>query len=195
VTAVSKPAAEARAPGPLRGVRLWPRFAAGAFDWLVASFTAWLGALAALGFANVLDLGGSAQTVLVWVFPAAGAAAYFAALLPTGRTLGMRFNGLRIVVAPDGARLSRRRAAARAAAAGLSGAAWLLLLAWVFSDTPEGGYSTGQIVVTALAAVVAVVALLGHFTQLADRSRRCLQDRLFGLAVVDERDVADWRRA
>ena len=173
---------------------LWPRFAAGGFDWLIASFAAWLGALAALGVASVLDLGDAAQSVLVWLFPAAGAAAYFAVLLPTGRTLGMRFNGLRVIAVRDSRWPTRGRSAARAAAAGLSGAAWLLLFAFVLSDTPDDGYSTTELVVTVAAAVVGGVALIGHLTQLWDRSQRCLQDRLFGLAVVDERVVADWRR-
>ena len=185
----------AAAAGRPQGVALWPRFAAAACDWVVASMGAWLGAVVALVVAALFDLGDGVQTALVWLLPAAGAAAYFAGFLATGRTLGMRANGLRVLAVQDGEQPSRRRATARGAAAGVSGAAWLLVIAFVSSETPDGGYSTTEVAVTLGAAVVALLALLGHFTQVADPSRRCLQDRLFGLAVVDERDIRAWRAA
>lgn len=181
-----------RAPLRPRGGPFWPRIAAGMLDWLLASSVAWLGAVAGLGLARAVGLGeASAGTwAVIAVLAGVGAAAYFAALLPRGRTLGMRANGLRVVAAATGRAPRPRRALARAVASAASGVAWFGLLAFALSD-PEGGYSTMEVVAAIVAALVAGAAFAGLVWQVADRAQRSAQDRLFGVAVVDERDV-DW---
>jgi uncharacterized RDD family membrane protein YckC len=177
---------------PVRGAPLWSRFAGGALDWLLVSVGAWVGALLAPAAADALDLGDLGQIVFAAAVSGLGAAAYFTVLLRSGRTLGMRANGLR-VVAQDGRPPTAARALARGIAAGASGAAWVLLVLLALSSPSENGAPTTEQIAAAIAWIVGGVALAGHLTQLVDRSRRCLQDRVFGLTVADERDVPVWR--
>ncbi len=103
----------------------------------------------------------------------------------SGRTLGMRIVGLRLFAPRNGRPPGPLRALARSLASLVAAASALVLLAFAFSDPPTDGYALADAVALASAATVATAVVLGNLMQLRDPKGRSVQDRLFGLVVVD----------
>jgi uncharacterized RDD family membrane protein YckC len=167
-------------PGP--SATFGARLGAGAIDWTIC---------AALYFASAIAVaaisGGEGDST--WgtaAFVALGSiavVAYFTAFwVRSEATPGMRALGLRLE--GDGrSPVGPFRLLLRAAAALVSGASVLVILVTAFSDSPDGGYSSGALSLLVAAAVVAGLSLVGHLWLLVD-GRQTVQDRLFRLAVV-----------
>jgi len=174
----------------------WRRATAAAIDWticlvayLVLSIP--LGGLQALGAVSwrERDFGGMPGQVLViaaQVLTAAPAIAYFAALLPTSHTLGMRARDIRIISVRTGRAPSYVVAAVRAVlTVAVAASVYVMFERWTAVQELRHLDRASRIalyVAYVLAAGAGLSALLTTFT----RSHRNLFDRIFGTAVVDE---------
>jgi uncharacterized RDD family membrane protein YckC len=181
----------ARFAAPLR------RLAAAAIDWgllyvayLLVSIP--LGGLEALGFV-LLDEGGPGAVpgallaVGAQVMTLAPVVAYFAVLLASAQTIGMRALDIHAVVASTGrAPRVRWRGLVRGLAAAVQGTLVFVAAGSLIGDAPIGGYSErDQALLEAVrAAAAAIVA--AKLWLLVDPRRQSLQDRVFGLVVIED---------
>jgi uncharacterized RDD family membrane protein YckC len=167
-------------PGP--SATFAARLGAGAIDWAICAAFYFAGAaiVAAIFGGEGDSTWGTAAFV---AFGSVAVVAYCTAFWArSGATPGMRALGLQLE--GDGrSPVGPLRLLLRAAAALVSGASVLVILVTVFSDSPDGGYSSGALSLLVAAAVVATLSLAGHLWLLID-GRQTLQDRLFGLVVV-----------
>jgi hypothetical protein len=172
----------------------WRRATAAAIDWglclvayLVVSIP--LGAVQALGATSREegDLGGVPGHVLViamQLLTAAPAAAYFAVLLPTSHTLGMRARELRMVSlrtgrAPWYLASVIRGVLATTVAVGL----YLLVFYWTSFDRPDQLDAASRYALD-VSYVLGVAAGLSALTMIVTPTHRNALDRLFGTAVL-----------
>lgn len=174
----------------------WRRAAAGAIDWgvcYVASLIVAipLGAVQALGAVSHEegDLGGVPGGVLFVVsqlLAVSPALVYFALLLPTSQTLGMRAADIRSVSTATGRGIARRRAIVRGLAATLVALAFYAVFmrstAFETSARLDRTSTYALDVAYVLVALGAVSALVMSLTP----TRRSVVDRVFGTAVVDD---------
>lgn len=181
----------------------WRRMAAAAIDWglcyvafLLISIP--LGVVQSVGTISREDgdfggVPGHVLQVVAQVLTVAPVVAYFAFLLPTSQTLGMRATDLRAVSIRTGRGSSYVASGIRAVLATLIAAAVYA----VYLNSTEYGTS-GSLDETSrfLLNVSYVVAGLGCISALAmivTPTRRSLVDRLFGAAVLDDLEAADPR--
>jgi hypothetical protein len=174
----------------------WRRATAAAIDWglclvayLVASIP--LGAIQTLGSTSAQDgdLGGVPGHVLVigtQILTAAPAVAYFALLLPTSHTLGMRARDLRFVSLRTGKAPSPLASAVRAVGATAVAAALYVLLFYWTSFESVGHLDTASRVALYAAYVLGGAAAISAVAMIVTPTHRNVFDRLFGTAVVDQ---------
>ena len=173
----------------------WRRGTAGAIDWglclvayLVSSIP--LGAVQALGATSEEDgdLGGVPGHVLVssmQVLTAVPAVVYFALLLPTSHTLGMRARDVRIVSLRTGRAPGRIASALRAAGAtSVAAALYVLLFYWTSFET-IGHLDTASRLALDAAYVLGAAAGVSAVGMIVTPTHRNAFDRLFGTAVLD----------
>ncbi len=158
------------------------RFAASVLDWIFLVFAAGIGAPFLVDAVTGRQLSG-----VTWLLEVALVVLVYFTLqwAWSGRTLGMRIVGIRLLAARNGRPPGPLRALARSLAALVAAASALVLVVFAFSDPPSNGYALADTIALAGAATVATAVVLGHFMQLRDAKGRSLQDRLFGLVVVD----------
>src|SRR5215475_8998610 len=157
------------AAAPSRRAGVSRRLFAATFDWIVCLIVPFF-------------LAGSLWFVIVPLT----VAAYFACFFFVGRTPGMRLASIRLVDQRTGVRPRAGRAVARSLAALLQATSCAVLLVFVFSDVPNGGYSFLDGVAFVVCSLIALAALVGHAWIILGPSRRTLLDRLFGLMVVGQ---------
>jgi uncharacterized RDD family membrane protein YckC len=174
----------------------WRRGVAAAVDWglcfvafLVVSIP--LGSIEALGALSLEegDLNGVPGRVLVVVtqlLTVAPAVLYFALLLPTSQTYGMRLSDIRIVSTGTGRAPSYPLAAIRAVAGTIMAAAvYGAFHYWSSFEKPSHLDSTSIHIIDA-AFVVAGAACISALTMLFSPTNRSIVDRLSRTAVLDE---------
>jgi hypothetical protein len=177
----------------------WRRVAAAAADWalcyvifLLVSIP--LGMLQTLGTISreAGDLGGVPGHVLQVVAQmliVVPVVAYWAILLPTSQTYGMRLTDIRLVSMRSGRGPSYVMAIVRAVVATVMGAAfyavYLNSTAYYYGDVLDGTC----ILLLDVAYVIVGVGCASALMMLVSRSSRSLFDRLFGTAVVDNLDA------
>lgn len=174
----------------------WRRVAAAAIDWtlcyvlfLLVSIP--LGMLQTLGTVSreagdfggtpghVLEIAAQALTVVAVV-------AYWAILLPTSQTYGMRLADIRKVSVRTGRGPSHVAAVGRGAIATVVAAAfYAVFLNTTAFDKGQELDSTSQRLLDISYALVAV-GCVSALTMLATPTRRSIFDRIFGTAVLDE---------
>ena len=173
----------------------WRRAAAAAVDWalcyvifLLVSIP--LGILQTLGTISreAGDLGGLPGHVLQVVaqmLTAVPVVAYWAILLPTSQTYGMRWTDIRLVSMRSGRGLSYPVAIVRAVVATVMAAAFYA--AYLNSTAFDKGdqLDNTSLLLLDIAYVLAGVGCVSALLMLVSRSSRSLFDRLFGTAVVD----------
>ena len=145
------------------------RFLASTIDWLVCALVPFV-VVGTLWFAVV-------PLIVI---------AHFACFLFVGRTVGMRMASIHVVDRRTGGRPRVGIALARSLAALLQATSCAVLLVFVFSDVPNGGYSFLDGVAFVVCSLIALTALVGHAWIILGPSRRTLLDRLFGLMVVGQ---------
>jgi uncharacterized RDD family membrane protein YckC len=174
----------------------WRRAGAAAVDWALC-YVAFmlvsipLGTLQALGAVSLEDgdLGGTPGRIVVEVTQLlilAPIVAYFAFLLPSSQTLGMRLSDVRIVSMKTGRGPSFAKAFVRGVISTVLAAAVYVVIQWSTSfDKPSHLDSTSTYVLNA-SYVVAGAAFLSALTMIVTPTHRSLVDRLFGTAVLDD---------
>jgi hypothetical protein len=181
----------------------WRRAAAAAIDWGLC-FVAYLLVSIPLGVVESVgtisreegDLGGVPGHVLqvaTQLLTVAPVVAYFAFLLPTSQTFGMRATDLRAVSIRTGRGPSYLAAGIRAVLATVIAAA---VYAVYLNSTAYG--TSGELDSTSrflldVAYVVAGVGGISALAMIVTPTRRSLVDRLFGTAVLDDLEAADPR--
>jgi uncharacterized RDD family membrane protein YckC len=174
----------------------WRRAAAAAIDWMLC-YVAFLlvsiplGGLQALGATSWEegDLGGLPGHVLfvaTQVLTVVPAVVYFALLLPTSHTFGMRALDIRIVSTKTGRAPSYLPAIARAIAATALAASvyatYMVASAW----SSPGHFDDASSYALAAARIGAAIAAASALVMVVTPARRSLVDRLFRTAVIDE---------
>jgi uncharacterized RDD family membrane protein YckC len=174
----------------------WRRGVAATVDWGLC-FLAWVLVSIPLGIVQALgqlsweegDLGGGPGHVLSLVAQAltlVPVVAYFALLLPTSQTLGMRLTGLRVVSTDTGRGISYPRAVLRAVfATALAAAVYIVFLVSTSFDKGEELDHTSTMILN-VSYGIAAAAAVSALTMILSRTRRSLLDRVFGTAVLDE---------
>jgi uncharacterized RDD family membrane protein YckC len=174
----------------------WRRTGAAAVDWALC-YVAFmlvsipLGTVQALGAVSLEDgdLGGVPGRILVEVTQLlilAPIVAYFAFLLPTSQTLGMRLTDIRIVSMKTGRGPSFVTALVRGVIATILAAAVYVVIQYSTSfDRPSHLDSTSTYVLNA-SYVLAAAAFLSALAMIVTPSHRSLVDRLHGTAVLDD---------
>jgi uncharacterized RDD family membrane protein YckC len=151
------------------------RVAAGLIDWLIVFAALWIAVIiqAVVGFDSPVSVVLSLATLLLPVL-------YFGLFWSRdGQTLGMRTTNIQMVDTRTWDPPSWIRASLRGLAAVFTFIACGVPLVAAFGDEPDPA------LVAAVALSFAALALIGHLWALRDPRRRSLQDRLFGLAVVN----------
>jgi uncharacterized RDD family membrane protein YckC len=174
----------------------WRRAAAAGLDWalcwvafLVVAIP--LGAIQSVAAASREDgdLGGvpgHIGVVVTQMLTAAPAVGYFALLLPTSQTYGMRLVGLRVVSSKRGRAPSYPAAIARSVTAtAIAVSFYLTYLVATSFDKPRQLDAASSHALLA-AHVVAVVGALSAVVMIVTPTHRSIVDRLFGTAVLDE---------
>ena len=167
---------------------LWRRGVASAIDWTIAG-VGYLLFLIPAGIVEALGrtVGGSTETVLLVAAQAVAFSVlvgYFAAMLASGHTMGMRTLDIHVVATRSGREPSPWRSLARSLLALVFAVAAINAYAYFFSFTSD--FTPFERLVAAVAVPVAAIAAAGQFWMLLDRSGRTLWDRLTGLAVVED---------
>lgn len=181
----------------------WRRAAAAAVDWALC-YVIFLLVSIPLGMLQTLgtisreggDLGGVPGHVLQVVAQmliVVPVVAYWAVLLPTSQTYGMRLMDVRLVSMRSGRGLSYVVAIVRAVVATVMGAAfyavYLNSTAFDKGDELDGT----SLLLLDIAYVLVGVGCASALVMLVSRSSRSLIDRLFGTAVVDNLDATSPR--
>jgi uncharacterized RDD family membrane protein YckC len=175
---------------------IWRRAAAAAIDWTLC-FVAFLlvsiplGGLQALGDVSSEegDLGGLPGRVVVvvtQVLTVAPAVAYFALLLPTSHTLGMRALDVRIVSTRTGRAPTYLPAILRSIAATVVAVSVYATYLVATAFEGPGKLDSASSYALHAARVGAALGGLSALTMIVTPSHRSILDRLFGTAVVDE---------
>ncbi len=179
----------------------WRRAVAAVVDWALV-YVAFLlvsiplGTLQALGVVSLEDgdLGGIPGGILVVVTQLlipAPAVAYFAFLLPTSQTLGMRLSDVRIVSSKTGRGPSFAVALIRGVVSTVLAAAVYIVVQYSTSfDKPSHLDSTSRYILDA-SYVLAAVAVVSALMMIVTPTHRSLTDRLFGTAVLDDLEAVD----
>lgn len=179
----------------------WRRAAAATVDWGLA-FLAWVLVSIPLGVVQAAgqlsweegDLGGSPGHILfiaAQVLTLVPVAAYFAFLLPTSQTLGMRLTGLRIVSVHTGRGVSYVRSVVRAiVATALAAGVYVVFFVSTSFDKGEELDHTSRMILD-VSYGVAAAAALSTLVMIFGPTRRSLVDRVFGTAVLDELEAID----
>ncbi len=174
----------------------WRRATAAAVDWticlvayLIASIP--LGGIQALGAVSwrERDFGGVPGEPLVYaaeVGTAVPAIAYFAGLLPTSHTLGMRARDIRIVSLRTGRAPSYAASLVRAVLTVAVAASVYVMFGRATSVQDKGHLDHTSWIALQVAYVLASGAGLSAVLTVLSRSHRNLFDRIFGTAVIDE---------
>lgn len=150
-----------------------------------------LGTVQALGAVSLEDgdLGGIPGRIVVGVTQLlifTPIVAYFAFLLPTSQTLGMRVSDIRIVATKTGRGPSFPTALVRGVIATILAAAVYVVIQYSTSfDKPSHLDSTSTYVLNA-SYVLAAAAFLSALVMIVTPSHRSLVDRLFRTAVLDD---------
>jgi uncharacterized RDD family membrane protein YckC len=174
----------------------WRRGAAAAIDWTLC-FVAFLlvsiplGGLQALGGVSWEegDLGGLPGHVVVvaaQVLTVAPAVAYFALLLPTSHTLGMRALDVRVVSTRTGRAPTYLPAVLRSIAATVVATSVYATYLVATAFEGPGDLDSASSYALHAAHVGAAVGGLSALAMIITPSHRSILDRLFGTAVVDE---------
>jgi RDD family len=174
----------------------WRRASAAAIDWTVC-LVAYvivsipLGGIQALGAASWRehDLGGlpgEVVTIAAQVLTVVPAIAYFAFLLPSSHTLGMRARDIRMISLRTGRAPSYVVAAVRAVLTVAVAASVYVLVQRATSVQDKGHLDHSSWIALQVAYVLAAGAGLSALLTSLTPSHRNLFDRLFGTAVVDE---------
>ncbi len=169
------------------------RFAASVLDWILLFFAAGIGPPLLADVVTGRELSG----VTLLLEAGLVVLVYFTLQWAwSGRTLGMRIVGIRLLAARNGRPPGPLRALARSLAALVAGASALVLVVFAVSDTPPDGRALTDTIALVGAATVATAVVLGHLMQLRDPKGRSVQDRLFGLVVTSAaRNAASEPRA
>jgi uncharacterized RDD family membrane protein YckC len=155
------------------------RLAAGLVDWLIVFVALWLTAVIR---ATIGEDGGGWSAALTVASVVALPLLYFSLLWTrSGQTYGMRAAEIRMISTDTWEPPNPSRAVLRALVAVVTFAACWVPLMLAFSD--ESGSAASAVI--AVGVAFAALALIGHLLALRDASGQSLQDRLFGLAVVD----------
>ncbi len=173
----------------------WRRTLAAVVDWglIYVSFVIVsipLGTLQAIGAVSLEDgdLGGIPGGILVVVTQLlipAPAVAYFAFLLPTSQTLGMRLSDVRVVASKTGRGPSFARALVRGVTSTILAAAVYAVIQYSTSfDKPT--LDRASTYALDVAYVLAGAAFLSALTMIVTPTHRSLVDRLFGTSVLDD---------
>jgi uncharacterized RDD family membrane protein YckC len=174
----------------------WRRAAASGADWafcwvafLVMAIP--LGAIQSVAAASWEDgdlggLPGHIGVIVTQVLTAAPAIAYFALLLPTSQTYGMRLLGVRVVSTRTGRAPSYPVALVRSVVATAVAVAFYLtyLVATTFDKPRQLDAASSHAILAA--HVVAVVGAVSALVMIVTPTHRSVLDRLFGSAVLDE---------
>jgi uncharacterized RDD family membrane protein YckC len=174
----------------------WRRAAAAAVDWMLC-YVAFLlvsiplGGLQALGATSWEegDLGGWPGHVLfvvTQVLTVVPAVVYFALLLPTSHTLGMRALDIRVVSKKTGRAPSYFAAIPRAIAATALAASVYATLMVASAWSSPGDFDDASSYALAAARIGAAIAAASALVMIVTPARRSLVDRLFRTAVIDE---------
>ena len=169
---------------------LWRRGLAGAVDWILAG-VAYLIALIVAGIVQAVAgvAGDVPGTVAFWITETAALGvivAYFAGLLASGHTLGMRALDIHVRAFADGRPPRLTRTVPRSLL-GLAFATAALNAYSYVSGTPAlAEFTTFQETVGRVAIGVVAVAAAGQAWMLVDREGRTVWDRLTGLVVVED---------
>jgi hypothetical protein len=178
----------------------WRRAAAAAIDWGLC-YVAFLLVSIPLGIVQSVgtisreagDLGGVPGHVLqvaAGLLTVAPVVAYFAFLLPTSQTFGMRATDLRAVSIKTGRGPSYVAAGIRAVLATVIAAAvYAVYLNSTDYATSRSLDSTSRFLLDA-SYVVAGVGCISALAMVVTPTRRSLLDRLFGTAVLDDLEAA-----
>jgi uncharacterized RDD family membrane protein YckC len=173
----------------------WRRAGAAVVDWglIYVGFvfvSIPLGTLQAIGVVSLEDgdLGGIPGGILVVITQlliAAPAVAYFAFLLPSSQTLGMRLTDVRIVLAKTGRGPSFAKALVRGVISTILAASVYAVIQYSTSfDKPSLDKASAYVLDAAY--VLTGAALLSAATMIVTPTHRSLVDRLFGTAVLDD---------
>jgi uncharacterized RDD family membrane protein YckC len=151
----------------------WRRAGAAAVDW-------------ALCYVAFMLVSGRILVGVTQLLILAPIVAYFAFLLPSSQTLGMRLSDIRIVSMKTGRGPSFAKAFVRGVISTVLAAAVYVVIQWSTSfDKPSHLDSTSTYVLNA-SYVVAGAAFLSALTMIVTPTHRSLVDRLFGTAVLDD---------
>jgi RDD family len=183
----------------------WRRAGAAAVDWALC-YALFIFASIPLGMIQNIgrisweegDFGGHPGHVVFLVaqaltlLPIVG---YWALLLPTSQTLGMRATGLRSVELKTGLGISRLRAALRGAVATLFAlATYAVFLDSTKFDKGEEHLSARTEQMLDASYVLFTIACVSAAVMLFSPSRRSLFDRLFGSVTLDELEAVTPQR-
>jgi uncharacterized RDD family membrane protein YckC len=169
---------------------LWRRGLAAALDWTLAG-VAYLVALIPAGIVQAVAAvaGETSERVAFWVTETAAVGvlvAYFAAMLASGHTLGMRALDVHVRSFTRGEAPEWWRALARSLLAVVFAVASVTAYSYLFGRPPLGEFSAFEETAGRAATAVAAVVLLGQLWMLLDAEGRTLWDRLTGLVVVED---------
>jgi uncharacterized RDD family membrane protein YckC len=179
----------------------WRRAGAAVADWGVCYVVFVLvaiplGTLQALGAVSAEDgdFGGIPGRILVAITQLlllAPIVAYFAFLLPTSQTLGMRLSDVRIVSSKTGRGPSFAVALIRGVVSTVLAAAVYIVVQYSTSfDKPSHLDSTSTYILDA-SYVLAAVAFVSALIMIVTPTHRSVTDRLFGTAVLDDLEAVD----
>jgi uncharacterized RDD family membrane protein YckC len=169
---------------------LWRRGLAGAVDWTLAG-VAYLIALIVAGVVQAVAgaAGDTSASVAFWITEIAAAGvivAYFAALLASGHTLGMRALDIHVRSFAQGEAPGRVRALLRGLLGLALATAALNAYSYLGGEPLVGELSEFEQTAGRVSVVVAAAAGLGQLWMLVDSEGRTLWDRLTGLVVVED---------
>jgi uncharacterized RDD family membrane protein YckC len=172
------------------------RAGAAAIDWTICLVAYLLvsiplGGIQALGAVSwrERDFGGVPGELLVYIAEvgtALPAIAYFAGLLPTSHTLGMRARDIRIISLRTGRAPSYVASFARAVLTVAVAASVYVMFGRATSVQDKGHLDHTSWIALQVAYVLAAGAALSALLTVCTRSHRNLFDRIFGTAVIDE---------
>ena len=173
----------------------WRRALAAVVDWGLVYFlfvivSIPLGTLQAIGAVSLEDgdlggIPGGLVVVVTQLLIPAPAVAYFALLLPTSQTLGMRLSDVRIVATRTGRAPSLVKALVRGVTSTILAAAVYAVIQYSTSfDKPNLDRASSYML--DVAYVLAGAAFLSALTMIVTPTHRSLVDRLFGTSVLDD---------
>lgn len=169
---------------------LWRRGLAGTVDWTLAG-VAYLVALIVAGVVQAVAAaaGETSEEVAFWITETLALGVffvYFAGLLASGHTLGMRALDIHVRAFASGTPPGLGRALLRSTIGVVLATATLNAYSYLRGEPPLGEFSTFEETIGRVAVAVAATGALGQLWMLRDSEGRTVWDRLTGLVVVED---------